>query len=520
MHRSFNVDVQLLFLVCCGLKLALTGLGWVFDSVWIMGVALPLLVMGIYIFVGYNFRDASVTAEKFADSCYYMGFIFTIASIIVSLFDLHRIGDDLFVISLRFGAAMISTVAGLFVRVWMVSFRVSSEDAIQRVEDQVVDAANRLSNEFVKSFDALQHFRGEVMTAAKAAVDSVKIEFETIVANNTEQMDAYFKASQENNNAAFLAIIDDVKIASLGLSSTVAKYAKSSESAMQKADEGVGQHLSILLDRLNSLSFPDDLFAQKLEHSISRLRQSTESVNSGVAELSQGVQDAAKAVERTVTEINMKGNNLVQVLDVAENVADMQDKVLQVIERQGQSVSAQSREVLAIFQTAQNAAMDAQNQLFSRLEANTEAVLQTMESAARLSESLDKVIDRLWAGNELSEQLAVTVEQCQYDSNKTIEMLGAVITPVASLLSDSKVQNQQLITVLTANQQATRELFDRIGRSTQASEALMPQTIEKVEQGNAALHSQLVNIVSLLSRQAVANDSARVVALPAPAEKA
>jgi ABC-type transporter Mla subunit MlaD len=225
-------------------------------------------------------------------------------------------------------------------------------------------------------------------------------------------------------------------------------------------------------------------------------------------------------VERTVTEINMKGNNLVQVLDVAENVADMQDKVLQVIERQGQSVSAQSREVLAIFQTAQNAAMDAQNQLFSRLEANTEAVLQTMESAARLSESLDKVIDRLWAGNELSEQLAVTVEQCQYDSNKTIEMLGAVITPVASLLSDSKVQNQQLITVLTANQQATRELFDRIGRSTQASEALMPQTIEKVEQGNAALHSQLVNIVSLLSRQAVANDSARVVALPAPAEKA
>lgn len=520
MSRSFKVDLQLLFLVCCGLKLALTGLGWFFDSLWVMGVTLPLTVMGIYIFVGYNFRDSSVSDEKFADSCYYMGFIFTIASIIVSLFDLHRIGDDLFVISLRFGAAMISTVAGLFVRVWLVSFRASTDDAIQGVEDQVVDASNRLTNEFVKSFEALQYFRGEVMTAAKVAVESVKIEFETIVRNNNEQMDTYFKECQEKNNAAFLAIISDVKNASLGLSSTVAKYAKSSESAMQKADDGVGKHLQVLLDRLHSLSFPDDLFAKKLEHSISSLRQSTDSVNIGVIELAQGVHGAARAVEKTVAEINIKGSNLVHVLDVAEDVADMQEKLLHVIENQSQSVSDQSREVLAIFRTAQNATRDAQEQLLLRLDANTEVVQKTMESVGRLSDSLNTVINRLLAGNELSEQLVVTVERCQHDNNEALELLGETLKPISSLLSNTKVQNQQLIDVLTSNQQATRELSEKIGRSTQASESLVPQTIEKVEQGNAALHTQLVNIVSLLSREAVVNDSALVVALQAPAQSA
>lgn len=63
-----------------------------------------------YVLLGLKRRDHDVTDEKFADTCYYLGFIFTITSIIFSLFDLPSIGTKLQEIAVRFGAAMVSDV--------------------------------------------------------------------------------------------------------------------------------------------------------------------------------------------------------------------------------------------------------------------------------------------------------------------------------------------------------------------------------------------------------------------------
>ena len=121
MKSIFDIRLQKLFLVTLILKIGSSFLGWYLQLQWSLGFTVPLLIMSAYIFLGYHRRDNDVTDEKFADTCYYLGFIFTITSIIFSLFDLPNIGTKIQDIAVRFGAAMVSTVLGLGVRVYLVS---------------------------------------------------------------------------------------------------------------------------------------------------------------------------------------------------------------------------------------------------------------------------------------------------------------------------------------------------------------------------------------------------------------
>ena len=81
MVRILDIRVQKLFLVVLVLKVLSSGMGWYFGRPWDLGFAVPLALMSAYILIGLKRNDKDVTDEKFADTCYYLGFIFTITSI-------------------------------------------------------------------------------------------------------------------------------------------------------------------------------------------------------------------------------------------------------------------------------------------------------------------------------------------------------------------------------------------------------------------------------------------------------
>ena len=88
-------------------------------SPWILGFFLPLGVMIAYIVVGW-FSVKNNTRELrtiFGDSCYYLGFLFTLSTIVIALFDVGLRGVEIQAIATRFAAAMVSTLIGLAVRI-------------------------------------------------------------------------------------------------------------------------------------------------------------------------------------------------------------------------------------------------------------------------------------------------------------------------------------------------------------------------------------------------------------------
>lgn len=94
------------------------------SSYWILGFALPLTLMIWYLNKG-RVVVKGLTIDNqviFGNSCYYLGFLFTIATLIISLFMLGSEEFNVGTISLQFATAMITTLIGMCARIYYVTF--------------------------------------------------------------------------------------------------------------------------------------------------------------------------------------------------------------------------------------------------------------------------------------------------------------------------------------------------------------------------------------------------------------
>lgn len=406
--QRMTIKVLPLFIAICVLKVGAATIGFFLHSVYLWGLGIPLALMAIYIAVGLKYREPVISAEKFADSCYYLGFIFTIASIIFNLFDLPNIGDDLYSIAVRFGAAMVSTVMGLFVRICLVSFRPSMEDSMRNMEDHVVDASQRLAESYNKAFEDLEHFRGEVANAARETVRTVSLEIQSLTEQNAKRMDEFFLSVSAQHTEAMATVIQDTKTSTEELKAAVQEYTAASIASVSKIDASVDYFREQVISRLEAVDFPEDLFTRKLGAAIEALNGSTEALTSGVSAISGEVLEAAKLVERSITKINKKTDSMTDTLDVAQQISAQQGDLLEAIRQQNTGV-------LSVIQ-------DQQTQLTSALvehrESNAEGMVRQTVALAelanvfkRVDSSVEQVGQQLSAANEHTSKVLSGIER-------------------------------------------------------------------------------------------------------------
>lgn len=385
-----SLKILPLFIVTCTLKIGLAVLAWYVQSMLILGSIVPLSLMILYIFIGYRYRESVVSDEKFADSCYYLGFIFTIVSIILCLADLPNIGSEIYIIAARFGAAMISTVLGLFVRVCLVSFRPTLEDAVRNMEDHSVEASRRLIDSYQRSFDELEQFRGEVAAAAKETVLSVTKEIQSITEQTAKRMDEFFVEVSTRNSQALAEIVEDVRSTTLDLKKAVDTYTKAATGSVSKVDKAVDSFASGVVEKLDSIDFPQDLFSRKLDTAIHALNGSTDALTQGVTAISGQVLDAARLVEKSITKINLKSDSITNTLEVAERISTQQKGLLEIIEDRNEdmikNLRAQQEQIV--------------NALDHQRQANTEGVSRQLDALTEISGTFLEIGNTLKAVNK------------------------------------------------------------------------------------------------------------------------
>ncbi|MNQ01309.1 hypothetical protein D3C85_139680 [compost metagenome] len=441
MDKTAKVSLKRLFIVVCSLKIASSAVGWYFDQPWLFGLALPLLFMVAYIVVGYNFRDRELSAEKFADSCYYLGFIFTIVSIVFSLVDIPNIGNDMTSIAVRFGAAMVSTVLGLFVRVALVSFRPNAEDALTNVEDEVLASSRRLTEEFNNAFDDLQDFRGNVSSAAKDSVALVNTQFVALAEQNAAQMSEFFAQMSRLNKEMLLCVAQDIRNASLGLTRVVNEYEGSIKATVSKIDTSVAGFSHHLIRRLNAVEFPDDIFSRKLDAPIASLSERAGTLGAGIGKLSDDVVKAARAVDKSVGEINLKAESMAQTLDVVRQIAAQQEQLAQLMSAQQEGLAAK----LQAQQESLAAQVRAQQELISQgFQRQTQELSAIAQAFGKFDASLERLIDNLSVSHESTARLAGKVDGVNSNNAALLEALRESVASLTHAFASASHRDEQV----------------------------------------------------------------------------
>jgi ABC-type transporter Mla subunit MlaD len=340
-HGWPTLNIQRLFGLALVFKVVLAALGYVFDSPLWLGFVAPLVVMVAYMVVGYKTRGHEISEEKFADSCYYLGFIFTIASIVVCLLDVPNMlgSNGLHGIALRFGAAMVSTVLGMAVRVYLVSFRKDSSDAFQDAEQALLDTTRMFTAQLQDNLKTLQSFEQQVIDASKTSVANVQLQVEALSRNFSETLSEFYKQINEENRAAFREMADEGKAASARLAAAVDDYSQGMKGHLNSIESKVTQFADAVTTRLATTEFPDDYFAKRLKGPMDALALETQNVGNTVRAVNDEVKESAVALRGTINSLNAKLKSSVAVMDGVVKMTERHEALLAASEKQTQTYS-------------------------------------------------------------------------------------------------------------------------------------------------------------------------------------
>jgi hypothetical protein len=328
MNRLFHVQVKRLFIVTLVLKVLSSGIGWYIHDPWFFGLLIPLTVMFGYIALGVKRADKSLSDEKFADSCYYLGFLFTIVSIIASLLDLPNIETQMTAIAVRFGAAMTSTFVGLAVRVFLVSFREDFDEAIKSAEDRVIESTHRLGDHITVALDRFRDFQSQVDEATTHSISKVAVGVEELTKSYSEQLTRFFAQLVEENTMAFKASQTDIHEATTRLSGEVDRYAAGLTQSIVSIENRVTEFSHAVTRRLENTAFPDDYFTTRLGAPLDKLGESTSGIATQVAKAAHNVSESLEAVQEALSTIRSRAGEVSLTFESLSRLTRTQEMLL------------------------------------------------------------------------------------------------------------------------------------------------------------------------------------------------
>jgi pyrimidine operon attenuation protein/uracil phosphoribosyltransferase len=402
--------VRFWFIVALVLKAICAVLSF-YVGTFFFGLVVPIAVMAGYWWVGNRIRDnydTQLPVAKFADSVYYLGFLFTVGSIIVCLIDIQSIGDNLSGMAMRFGAALVSTGIGMVARTLCIGFKADPDEVAESVHAQALKASDNLAHMFEDAYQELVMFRDNVIATSRDAVSSVQEQITEMSKRNMAEMDKYFVHATERSNEAFAAMLSDVKGASDEMLTTISGLAERSEQTLERMESHSLEFGEKASARLEHTLFPDDLFAKKLSPALDTLADATDGVNTSISTLTDDVKTAARAVGTAIRGLNTKTQSLEENLAALGNIVDFQQRLMDSITEQGGQTVTQLERI--------------QREFLSSLDGYHKGQL---ESASANREVMSKLADRFQEVNQASETSFRSVEQGIATGIQTVVEQGA-----------------------------------------------------------------------------------------------
>ena len=323
-----KIPIQKLFLLTVILKVGSAGIGWYIGDPWGFGFALPLFFMSAYIVLGIKRTDTDVSDANFADTCYYLGFIFTISSIIFSLFDLPQIGTKIQVIAIRFGAAMVTTVFGLIVRVYLVNFKQDIEEAVRAAEQAAIDAAYKLREHLAIAVEKLQEFEVKVEEAANHSIAKVSVGVEELTKSYGEKLTTLFEHLAKENTKAIIQGLADIKVASDHLAQSMAGYSASMKGNLVGIENKVTEFANAVTTRMATTTFPDDYFAKRLEAPLGKLAGSAINISTQVDAASGEMVGAVTSMQNAIGTLRARSAEVEGAIERVVTLAASQEQLL------------------------------------------------------------------------------------------------------------------------------------------------------------------------------------------------
>lgn len=263
-------------------------------------------VMAIYFAWSFTFVR-NVPADTVGDSNYYLGFIFTLIALVVTLVFKFKIieGEDFKVVGLiqEFGVAMVTTLVGLIARIYISHFSITPDEADEEVRNKIAESVTKLATQLKLAEENLQtavnNQENRITQFVSSSTDIVKEFF-------TEQSEAFKKTSDEYREA-IVENSSELKKQTNQLNSTFQKITTNTDSfyeSLKNISESA-QSLETSITNVNKIATDKDF-----QNRINEFNKNLDKLNDKLNAMNSTIENSKNSVEGDLAFIQQQRTDL------------------------------------------------------------------------------------------------------------------------------------------------------------------------------------------------------------------
>jgi len=258
------------------------------DNPWIM-LLLSIGLMVIYGIYAYSFRE-NTNLNQIADSAYFLGFLFTLSSITMSLINFASVdGDSEFQIGRIvnfFGFALSTTIIGLLIKLLLENIKPSVSDLTDKTFSDFEQTVSNFDLQLRSSAEQFKTFQNLVIGQLEKHAENITDQLDVVV-NQTTQ--------------------------------TLTKYIEESGTSLSDSMRESGEIFSDALNKAsNELDLPTDFFTNQIKEPLMNMKDQINSFNSELGEVIKSQGTIAKNTEKVSTVVE----KLAIKMDLSEKLPD------------------------------------------------------------------------------------------------------------------------------------------------------------------------------------------------------
>jgi hypothetical protein len=281
----------------------------------------PVGTMLAYALLIFSARGLRLRDDQSGDNLYYMGFLFTLTSLGVSLyqFTAARAAEE---IVQNFGIAIGSTIAGIGLRVIFNQMRRDPVEVERMMRLELAEAARRVRRELDSTVVEFGYHRRSAQQAAADSFNQVTEKFDEIVGKFLGSLEEITAKTLAPVEAASQRSADAIMQASEGIGAKLAESGRQISAASEHLSEraaAISAALDQVTAKLSAMQTPERVIEIRLEPVTASLAQAAERLAAQTGSQASAIKEAlemANAAAARSTDLVME---LRQDLDTANS---------------------------------------------------------------------------------------------------------------------------------------------------------------------------------------------------------
>lgn len=277
-----------------------------------------VLLLLLYAFFTWRINFFRMHADRLGDNCYYLGFVYTLASLAAALVEMELYAGDRGEVLERligsFGVALLSTILGILLRVFFMQMRREVEDLEEDLRRDLQQRAQLMRDQLHQAVIDLESFRLRTRQVLEERLHDTTETFSAAVNAQTQAVQRTVDDLAQRARDAFASVL----AAAGDLGSATAQ---------------VGKAAADLAQRFDAVQIPPDLIAaparmlrkrtDALTGSVERLQEASERLASILGGLEASLANAAeqsRAAESLTATIAKFQESMTQQADTISRV--------------------------------------------------------------------------------------------------------------------------------------------------------------------------------------------------------